>query len=370
MSMVPAPHRTRIIWLAIFGVVALALLVSAFVQVERTVGGTCLLDPALRWTLKEVRQGSYESKATDISSGQILYYRLYQFDRPAFLDLDLSALSPSTSLGHRVSAGQAVARMKSSSLDLELAERSTALQEAQGRLATMLGGAKPEEIEHARLALERAKAELDAFGPQYERQQQLHGEGVVSDYVWEEVAARRELLELDVSLAEAELRVLSSDAQPQMIEEARMSIAALEQELATVENMLSAQVIETPIPGWLRSGGDGETLLSVSEQDTMIVRILLPQSLVCHAERGQSLKAHFPGVEGGMTTGTVLRIDRRATVSGAGPIIVVYGAIANEAGLLEEGMQGRARLYCGKSTLLDRLWDDILRVLRQELWPA
>jgi len=370
MREVPSPRNKRSLWIAVLGLLALIIFISAFVPVQQTIRGACVIDPAERWTLREVRQGSYESKTIDLASGLTRHYRLYQFDRPAFLEFDLSQIPAGSQNGHEVSSGDIVARMKSSSLDIEFAERFTALQMAKGRLEAMQGGERPEEIEHAQLALRRAEAEREGFRPQYDRQLRLWETGDVSEHIWEETKAQMDLLELDVELAQAELRVLSSDDRPAKIAEAQRTIDALEQELTTVQRMVAAQEIPTPIAGRLRPGSDGVTLVSVSKLENMIAQILIPQRQAQHITDGQRFKAYIPGIESASLEGTVIRVDRRATPTELGAFVTAYGSLDNSAGELEEGLQGHARIYCGRGTLLDRVWRDIVRALREELWPA
>ena len=370
MTLVPAPRRIKSVWTAVILAAGALLLLCAFVPIQQTITGACALSPACAWTLEVVREGTYESKAWDFASGQILHYRLYQFDRPAFLEMDISQLATGVHGGELVEAGSTVARMQSSSLSIELAERSTALEEARGRLGSLLSTAKPEEIARAQVALERAQAAREGYRPHFERQQRLHEQGAIDDSVWDENRAQMHLLELDVSLAQAELKMLASDDRPAYITEAEMSIAALEQELRTVESMLSAQEIKTPIAGKLRTGSESDTLLIVSGLETMIAQIMLPQRQAHLPAAGQHFKAYVPGTGSTALAGTIVRVDRRAEMTQAGSFVMVYGTLDNSAGLLEEGMEGRARIYCGKVPILSRVWRDIVRALRQEFWPA
>ncbi len=352
------------------GCLALFIGVSAFVQVERTVSGACLVEPSVRWTLTELRPGSFESKAVDLITGQTVHYRLYQFERPTFLELQLPRFDSEVDSRIKCNAGDPVASVRSSALDIDLAERTSALAQARALLVSLRSGAKPEELDQAEVARDQARADLEAYRPTYERHLRLHEEGIVSDQLWEEVSATYRLKELGVQLAEAGLRVLTAGARPEEIEAAEVTVAGLEEELEAVAAMASAQEVVSPVSGWLRLGGPDAAMVSVTGLDSMIVRIMVPQHRGHLPETGQLTRALVPGVIREPAVGRIARVDRRAVVTAAGPFVAVYGIVENADGNLEEGMQGRAKVYCGQTSLLELIWDEMTRGVRRELWPT
>lgn len=364
MPLIPEPRRRLILWLAILGSLGLFLLGSAFVPVEGQVKGYCLLEPARRWTLIERRVGSYESRTDDNASGRILGCRLHQFDRPAILDLGLGGGDE-----EQVLSGQIVAELSSSDLDLDFAERATALGEARGRLAELRAGAKPAALSYARLEAERAEAELAATTPQFERQEALYRQGGISSEEWEETAARHQLLRLDLRLAQAELEILESGDAPERIQSAEETLRALERELEMVRAMRAALVIRSPIAGRLRMNPSEGILLSVSAVDSLVISIMLPQGRAHELEPGQAIQALIPGLGDELFTGHLLRVEREVLATQQGPFIRVVGLLPNPEGRLETGMQGRARVSVGRSTLLERIRRGIRAAVFRELGP-
>jgi hypothetical protein len=368
MPLVPNPKKAGIVWFIIIASLVLTAVIGIYIPMDRKVIGVCHLTPSVQWTLSERRVGSYESKASDLCDGRILSYKLYQFDRPTCLDIELGKLKFDELGGIPVQAGQTVVRMRSSELELELAERGTALAEAQSRLSTLRGGAKPEEIERAELALARGTAELDAFQVQFERQKQLFIDGVISSTVWEETRTHQLLLSVDRELAGAELEVLASDAKPEVIAAWEATISSLQTELNMVEEMFSAQDIHTPISGTLHINPAKDFLLSVIDTDTMVVKILVPQHQSYLVQVGQELGISIPGVKANDLTGRVIRLDVAAVNTRAGTFITAYGLVENARGLLTEGMQGRSRISCGETTVTRRIVGILLDTIQREFW--
>ena len=337
----------------------LLVLLSAFIPAERKVSGVCVLEPSARWSLSEIKPGSFESRAIDLIADRLIHYRLYQFDRSSFMDLQL----PDLHEGIKVHGeeGQVVVRISDSSLELTLAEKQRELNEARARLASLRGAAKPEEIERATVNRSLAQADLEAFRTRYLRQQRLFQDGITSQDAWQEVQGNFRLKQLNLELAEAELKVFTSGARPEEIATTQIVVQGLEKELAALDAMRQAQEIRCPVSGRLTLGGDTNSILSVAAMDSMVVRIFLPQQLGAFPRIGQRYLAQIPGV--GEVQGQVIRVDRRALQTEAGTFLTVFGTAANPNGVMEEGMQGRASICCGKTNLLQCLMGDLHRTL-------
>jgi len=370
MVKVPEPHRARRLIVGLVVVVCLVLVATHFIRRERTVDGMCLLLPQVRWVLSERESGGLFSRAEDYRHGKTLHYRLYQFDRPAFVDLEIEGENqPGAQEVVYCQAGQRIAHIRSSALDIALAKMVTELAEATGLLATLRSGAKPEELDRAQLAIQLARKRLETQTLTFERHRRLHGEGILSSEEWEVTLAEQEELELAVQLAEAELQVLRSDAAPQMIAAAENTVASLENEHATLARMCQDQDIVCPVTGQVRLGGEDGTVVSVSATDTLIVRVLVPQRRGHLPHPGQRLRAYLPGLPEGPVLGEVVRVDPQVVITDAGPFLTVFGLVVNHDNRLTSGMQGRARLYCGEASLLRQIWDDLSVTFRQEMWP-
>jgi len=337
---------------------ALLLAAGAMIPVDRTVSGPCVVTAGTRWALAEVAAGTYESKAVDHVRDLVLHHRLYRFDRPAFLDLDLSRVGGAGS-GTRCEAGDLVARIASSSLAVEIAARETELARARVEATSAREGAKPEEVEHAHLALEHARAALEAERIHRERQRALHARQLIPDDAWDEVEANHRLRELEVRLAESDLAIATTGLSPERVAAAESVVVRLERELLTLREIDSCQGVRTPLAGRLRLGGSPGVLAVVTRPDPMVLEILVPQSCGDRVKAGQPVRARVPGVRPD-PEGEVLRVDRLPLSSAAGPFLRVWATVPNGAGALEDRMEGRARIACGRGSVAARVWSEVL----------
>jgi hypothetical protein len=365
MARTPEARRVRRVWFAIVGGLVVALVLAALIKVERRVAGACLVHPASRWTLIERSPGSVESRAIDIATNETLHYRLYQF-KESFLDFDLPRAPAQNGVRTQCEKGDLVARVSASSLDLALAERRTELEKARATLNSLQSGSKPEEVQRARVKLERAIAARETFRPTFERDRELNETGVVSDSQWEATSATFRLRQLDVELAQSELSVLESGARLEDVMAAEVLIESLSKEYAAVNRVLSAQDIYAPIRGFIMLGGKDNTLVTIASSDSMVAEILVPQRSAHYPQIGDDIRIDLPGLEDREVRGTIVRVDRRAMITGAGPFIRVYGIIPNIDYVLEEGMEGRAWIFVGRESVLDMISGDIASAFEWE----
>jgi hypothetical protein len=356
MASVPEPRRAGRLWLGIVLVLTILLVVSAFLPGERILKGICVIEPTRSWSLTELRPGTFESRAMDLAADRLIHYRLFEFDRPSLMDLQLPALDAGQSVP--IKKGQVVVRFSASSLDLQIAERRSQLESAKARLAVLEAGAKPSEISWAKVAVEQARADLKAQHTVYRRTEQLFADGIAAEQDWEEVQADYRLKELNLELAQAEMHILESGSKPEELDEVRVSIAGFVEELAALEVMLVAQEIKSPIAGRVVLGGVEGPLISAGSVDSMLVKVLLPQRKARFPKTGHEFTARIPGA--GLFEGVLLRVDRRPMATAAGTFLFAIGQVENKNGVLEEGMQGRAEIHCGSTSLLDLILGDLL----------
>ncbi len=368
MKYVPEPCRLRNTLIIISVFVCLAVVLAMTIKIPESVSGSCLIDPARHWKLEELRPGSYKTGTDDLLVGEFRHYRVYQFDRPSFVDFSLAVDTAGSGRSSLVSAGDLLATANSTSLALELIERETSLTEARAELEVLKSGAKPTVMKRAELTIMLAESELAAYMVQYHRQKNLFQQEILSSEDWEAFQSSLDLLELDVKIARAKREELATGASPEEIERSLTKIASLQRELAALQSTVDALEIRTPIGGHLSLQDNSGSLLSVSDCDTMIARILIPQGQAQKPMVGQMLKIVFPGYSDHEFIGEVLRIDHKVALTKAGPFITVYGLLDNPDGRLVAGIIGRAKIFGPTTSLWHQFKKEFLTAFRKEVW--
>ena len=120
-----------------FGIVAAVLVVAAvvaLVPIDHTLSCSCVLDASHRWTFSEMRPGTFVSRSVNNIAGQTEQFRLFQFDRPAFLDIRFASLDFGEDAAPYCTEGQMLASVSSSALNIEMAERHSDLDRSRAVL--------------------------------------------------------------------------------------------------------------------------------------------------------------------------------------------------------------------------------------------
>lgn len=310
-------------------------------------------------------------------TGETLHYRLYQFERSAFVSLEFT---DQTRRGweETCAAGTVIARIASSELDIQMTERVSWLEQARAHLNALREGDKPANIEVAALAVEQARSALEVFEPELDRVRSLHAQGLATAEESEIAEGTWQLRKLDLQLAEAELSALKAGARPSEIAEAEVIVASVEEELDAIQRKSSETLIATPIAGQLLTGEErsvGPSQVAgavvharVIREDTMVVQILVDQRLRGKVDPGQSVRVHIPGLIGPDTEGHVAYVGATHRPLAGQQIFVVRAVVPNSDGCLEDGMRGHARILGLRQPILMAWIDDFQRTLHREGW--
>jgi hypothetical protein len=339
--------------------VLLVVVVGGFLlEYPQTVRCQAVLLPQRRWTLTEENPGVLLSRSTNLISGQTSHYQLFQFDRPAFLELEFPWLD-----AEHCAEGDVVLRARSSALVLEEARHARELSQARAHLEALKAGAKPASIIEGQLAVKRAETDLETFEILYERQKALQQQDIISDADLDELEARRKLLIMDVALAKAELEVRETGADPAEIAEAEDLIATRQTELTIVREMLESLTICSPVAGRISYGsGNDNTLFEVTPADSIAVKLFVPLDKTGSLDENTEFILRLVPEKGAPANkGTVAKIDWKVRVSQEGAFLTVFGVCANPHGQLASGMRGVAYLDHGKI----RIWEFLFRSVKQ-----
>jgi len=240
--------------------------------------------------------------------------------------------------GEAVQAGQLIARLDSSDLEKEVALREAEVRAAQAQLDELLAGTRPEEIAQAEAAVrkaeaalaellagsrsqeiaaaeatvKRAEAEAERARLDFERQQQLHRQEVISDREFEMIQAnfRQTTARLDEVREQAKL--VKEGPRAEDIEQARAALAQAQEQLRLLRNGPRREDIEQARARRQQTGENlalSQTRLGYTILKSPMSGIVMSKS----AEPGEYLAPGAPVV----TVGELRRVWVRAYVDEA-----------------------------------------------------
>lgn len=169
--------------------------------------------------------------------------------------------------GDRVTAGDVVARIDTSDVELAIRRAEAERAQAQAQVALLRAGSRPEDIrqasaqqQSAQSDVRAAEAELQAAAADLERFEGLLGVNAGSVKQRDDAKTRRDVAQARVRGAQERAQAASdalarvrAGARPQEIDAARARVAAVEAQIAALQKNAADAVVKSPVGGIVTS---------------------------------------------------------------------------------------------------------------------
>jgi RND family efflux transporter MFP subunit len=168
-------------------------------------------------------------------------------------DLAFKVMGPLVELpaeeGQQVRREQLLAKIDPRDFQSSLDGINSTLQEAQARLRAMKAGARPEEIQALRAAVDAAKAQLTNAEEQYKRYKDLYVKRQVSQAEFDRYKSQFDVAKANMTTQEQALEVGQSGARVEDIEAMEASIRGLESQAKKASDALGDTRLLAPFDG-------------------------------------------------------------------------------------------------------------------------
>jgi len=151
--------------------------------------------------------------------------------------------------GDAVKAGQELAHVNTTDLELLLAQARAERDQAVAELRLRLAGARPEEIRELEAQTAAAAADRDAARRDFERLQALLDRGSGTEKARDDAKTRLEMAAKRLEAAEQALLRARNGFRREEKDSARARVAALEARIAQVEQQIRDAVVASPLDG-------------------------------------------------------------------------------------------------------------------------
>jgi len=266
-------HKTRRIIAYAAALLVLALLVWGFWRAAR---------PA-----PEVFQGQMEARETDIAAkvpGRIAEVRVKE--------------------GDRIEAGTLLMRMESPEVDAKLAQATAAQQAAQAVADKAQKGARPQEIEMARMQWQRAETAAQLAQTSLRRVEGLAREGLVAEQKRDEAEANWKASRDAAIAARAQYDMARTGARPEDRAAADAQARQVAGMVAEVEAAKAETELHSPVAGevakvFARAGElspQGVAVATVVDLDDQWVVLNVREDRLARFAVGSEFDAHLPAL--------------------------------------------------------------------------
>ncbi|HET8648123.1 MAG TPA: biotin/lipoyl-binding protein, partial [Vicinamibacteria bacterium] len=151
--------------------------------------------------------------------------------------------------GDRVKAGQVLARIDTTDVDLALAAARADRAQADADLRLRRAGARREDVGEAEALVDRARADLGGAERDLERMEGLLASGSGTAKARDDARARRDAAAASVQAARERLRRLKAGSRVEEIDAARARVAGADARIAQLEQQRRDAVIASPVDG-------------------------------------------------------------------------------------------------------------------------
>lgn len=151
--------------------------------------------------------------------------------------------------GDRVEHGDLICRLDSEKLEIQLQQARARQNELQSRLVLIRKGARTEEIERAKSAVENALSNLQDAERDYERAKELLQDEALPKVQIDKAKLKVEVNKRLVEIAQKEYEIIRQGSRPEEIEIAEAALEGVKQQVAYIEAQIADTLIYAPRSG-------------------------------------------------------------------------------------------------------------------------
>jgi putative peptide zinc metalloprotease protein len=341
-------------YLIIFAVVFTAGLV---VPMSQRVSGDILVRPVAEFSVSLTELGLLEKTVR------------FGGEQPG-TGTDMGALSvwPCVKDGQLVAVGDTVAIMSSNQIKREIETGRAELERLNGKLALLKSPPKQEEVNEANAQVKASQARVD---------QLIRDRDLMKALVESNAEAKERLIasqsELDIAQAEllkglSTVRLLQAPPKPEEEAVIRHEISKQEANLTFLAEQEAAGFITTPVRGIARIGGGGRQVVSVADAETVELLVPVSDFDMPLIKLGQIVLLKVRSYPDRVFEGRVIRVPKAGDLVGETVSFPVTVVVANNDGLLCDGMSGYAKIETGESSLFGLGFRKLISTLKVEFW--
>jgi putative peptide zinc metalloprotease protein len=350
------------IWLTVFAaLIALAFLFPVSLKINAPV----TIEPLEKFIIKG---GSNSQLETNWFKGGIYQKpinRVYQFSISDFAVLDIK---PTLSAGAEVDSGEILLEISSNHFQSQLDQTNAEIDQAKAEYGLLLSDPKTAELARAKASLDEETLRQINVEQEYQRAKKMHDKNVISEEEWEGAKTARYVQNKKVDIAQSEFDLLKAGPKSEELLKQDAEIKRLQAKAKYLEEQIAACTIRAPFSGKLTLFGIPGELISLAQTDSMEVNIRVPEDQIDILQVGQEMTFRVAGYPRKSFYGKIDKVITVAHNSAKSNHFIAISTVPNSSELLKGGMDGYAKIYCGKTSVAKNVGRKLIRFFRVEFW--
>lgn len=261
--------------------------------------------------------------------------------------------------GDRVAVGQILVRLDDSEQGAEVRRQEAAVRTAEATLRDLLAGARPEELDDARAALQSAAATREWTERDYRRADELFRKTLIAAQEVDRARQAYEVAQAQEKSARQKLALLLAGARSDQIEAARGQLAQARHALEAARTRLREMTIASPVDGRVlrknlevgEMAGPGVPILTLMKPSEMWVRAYVPEEEIGRIKVGDPARLRVDAYPARRFPGRITEIASEAEFTPRNVqtrkervnlVFRIKIAVDNPEGILKPGMPADA----------------------------
>lgn len=272
--------------------------------------------------------------------------------------------------GEAVEKGQVLARLRTETLEIELAAAEAELDLYQQQLVELKNGSRLEDITEAEANMQSAEAALKNATSKMRRMESLRATSAASTSDLENAREQYAATGFALKATEALLHRIQAGPRPESIAQASAQVELQQQRVNLLQDRMTKFTIEAPFDGFVAAEFTevgawimrGDPIAQVIQMDEVEIQAQVTAEHAVQLRRGDTIRVEFPELPDQLLTGTVDRIvpvaEARARTF---PVYVrMKNTVRDGSPMLMAGMLARVDLPAGQRQKLPLVPKDSL----------
>lgn len=259
--------------------------------------------------------------------------------------------------GDQVEDGQVLARLRTETLEIELAAAEAELELYRQQLAALENGSRPEDIAEAEANMLGAKAAVRNANSKLRRIQSLASTRAASDSDLEDAKEQAAAAQFALQATEALLQRITEGPRAEMIAQAHAQVELQKQRRNLLKDRIQKFTITAPFDGFIAAEftevgawvARADPIAQVIQLDEVEIEAPVPAEAAVSLRKGDNIRVEFPELPEELLVGTVARVVPVAELrTRTFPVqIRLKNSIRNGTPMLMAGMLARIELPAG-----------------------